>query len=360
MTTLADLIADAGLTGRGGGEFPTAVKIAAAQRNNAELIVNACDGEHGAAKDGWVIARHLDEVVTAARRIVGDRFRIAAHRDSATLQTLQQAGMPSLSVPHRYVSSEESALANLANGGLARPLSRTSPLVSGVLAPDGRAIPPTLVLNAETLWRIEQIVQRGPRWFRSTGTADEPGPRLATISGVVARPGVYETYAGTSVGGLIDLAGGLVARSEVLWLNGIGGGFLPLSGAAGVAWSRAGLGEHGLRIGPAIVHVVDARVDPWPFITQVVEYAAAESAGQCGPCMFGLPAVADDLAMVASGEASHEDWRRFRRRLALLPGRGSCRHPDGVANFLASALRMYGHRLPALRDHRPGVRHVAS
>ena len=76
MSTLSDLIRDAGLAGRGGGGFATASKIELAERNRADLIINACDGEIGAAKDGWVIAHHLLEVLDAARQLT--RGRMAA------------------------------------------------------------------------------------------------------------------------------------------------------------------------------------------------------------------------------------------------------------------------------------------
>ena len=51
MTDIAGLLETAGLTGRGGAAFSTAIKLKAAKENDAELIVNACDGEIGAAKD---------------------------------------------------------------------------------------------------------------------------------------------------------------------------------------------------------------------------------------------------------------------------------------------------------------------
>ena len=63
MTELGVLLEAAGLTGRGGAAFSTAIKLKAAKENGAELIVNACDGEVGAAKDAWIVAHHLHELI---------------------------------------------------------------------------------------------------------------------------------------------------------------------------------------------------------------------------------------------------------------------------------------------------------
>lgn len=347
MTDLIDLVSRAGLGGRGGAGFSTAIKLRAAQERNAILVINACDGEPGAAKDGAVIARHLDEVHAAAHRIAADNTLIAAHRGSDTLARLQAAGARWLEVPNRYVASEESSLASLAAGGPAQPLMRFAPITSGARDAAGRPIAPTVVLNAETVWRIEQIARRGPEWFRSYGTDDEPGPRLVTIGGAVRCPGVYETAAGVSLAHLLDLAGGPTGPSEFLWLNGVGGGLIPTQAAQTVRWSRAGLRPHGLGVGPAIVHAVPAHTNIWELVAGVVGRAIGESAGQCGPCVFGLPALAEVVHRVIEGRGTVADRRLLARRLSLLHGRGACRHPDGVAGFVESALRVAGHRLPA-------------
>ncbi|WP_084352455.1 NADH-ubiquinone oxidoreductase-F iron-sulfur binding region domain-containing protein [Millisia brevis] len=342
MTDLIELLRSAGLTGRGGAGFPTDRKLRLARDHGAELIVNACDGEVGAEKDGWIVRNHLPELIDGARLIAGDRFRVAAHRGSDTLRVLSAAAVPTLVVPNRYVSSEASALASLAAGGTARPLMRFAPTATGAHRADGTTIPPTVVLNAETVWRAAQITRFGPGWFRGCGTVTEPGPRLITIGGSVQRPGVHEVAAGIPIIELIRIAGGTTARPSVLWFNGLSGGFLTAQEAIDLPWSSHALAPYGVGIGSASVRVLDGRTDPWRLVLDTVTYAAGESAGQCGPCMFGLPAVVDDLTTILDGNADRAVRERFSRRLGVLPGRGACRHPDGVASFLRSALRTFG------------------
>ena len=256
MSDLARLLRTAGLTGRGGAGFPTGAKLELAQRHNAELIVNACDGELDASKDGWVITHHLPEVLEGARLLTLRRIRIAAHRDSATCRTLRAAGIDTLEVPPRYVSSEESALTRLAHGGPARPVMRFEPITAGGRDGSGRRLPPTLVLNTETVWRIQQIVEHGPRWFRSYGTADEPGPRLVTLVDGVAAPGVYSAEAGLPLRDILDFGGGLTAPARAVWLSGLSGGFVPAGDLSRAGWSREGLAPYGIGPGAGTMHVL--------------------------------------------------------------------------------------------------------
>lgn len=120
--TLADVLDAAGLAGRRGAAFSTGHQgPGAARASHADLIVNACDGEIGAAKDGWVVEHHLSELVYGVTLLAAGRRRgvlFAAHRGSRTVQLLAAAGLDVLEAPTRYVSSEESALVSLAGGGL--------------------------------------------------------------------------------------------------------------------------------------------------------------------------------------------------------------------------------------------------
>ena len=338
---LASLLDEAGLTGRGGAAFSTATKVRAAAQHDAELIVNACDGEWGAAKDAFVVEHHLDQLLRGASLLGRGRTRFAAHRSSRTAALLHAAGVEVLAVPGRYVSSEESALVSLANGGLARPLHTPVPVTFGARSLSGRALPATVVLNAETVWRVGQVVELGPSWFRSHGTPSEPGPRLCTMTGSVRRPGILETQAGVLVRDMVDAAGGPVGAVAGVGIGGLSGGWLTASQGYDAVWSREGLAAFGFSVGPGLVNVVAAGRCPVVEVAEVLERAAGESAGQCGPCMFGVPAVAGDVVAVAAGRADSAVWQRLQGRLVAIRGRGACHFPDGVSTYTASALRAF-------------------
>lgn len=334
---LVQLLSDAGLDGRGGAGFSTAVKIGQAIENRADLIVNACDGELGADKDELVLVHRLDQVRRAVELIAPPRLRVAVHRGSPAEAVVRRAGLEVLTVPRRYVSSEASALVSLANGGLAKPFTKRQRLAIGARDLQGRRLPPTLVLNAETMLRIAEIAEHGPEWFRSFGTDTEPGPRLVTITGAVSRPGVYEAEAGLPLSRVLSLAGP-VADGPV-HAGGLAGGWVPAGLVGQTTWSRPSLAARGASIGAATLVVLEPQTCPLSYGASLLEYAAGESAGQCGPCMFGIPAAAANLRSVVDGQLG--GLTALQRRLPLLPGRGACSFPDGVALFLASTLEVF-------------------
>lgn len=345
--TLSQVLHQAGLTGRGGAAFSTARKLDLALANDARLLVNVCDGEIGAAKDAWVVQHHLVELVRGATLLAGSTNTntvYAAHRDSDTARRLASAGLDVLEVPHRYVSSEETSLVNLLHGGLARPIAKRLPISAGGISPDEQTLEPTLVLNAETVWRTAQIVERGAQWFRLFGTASEPGPRLVSVSYAGQAPVVLETQAGEPVSSLLSRAG-MPTQFAALNIGGLSGGFLLPHEVSELTWDADSLAPYSLSLGSGVIRVLPAQACPWIEIAATVRYAAGESAGQCGPCMFGLPAVADDVDLLVSGRGNRADLERLRHRLGILPGRGACHHPNGVARYIASALRCFGPEL---------------
>ena len=85
---------------------------------------------------------------------------------------------------------------------------------------------------------------------------------------------------------------------------------------------------------------------------RVVRYLALESAGQCGPCLNGLPRIADGLATLAGLRPSPQVRADIERWAGLVTGRGACSHPDGSMRFVRSALDVFA---AELRHHERGV-----
>jgi NADH:ubiquinone oxidoreductase subunit F (NADH-binding) len=78
---------------------------------------------------------------------------------------------------------------------------------------------------------------------------------------------------------------------------------------------------------------------------RVLAFLARESAGQCGPCSLGLPALAETFHAVAMGAAAPSAIDRLARWALEIRGRGACRHPDGATLFAASALEVFADEL---------------
>ena len=208
------------------------------------------------------------------------------------------------------------------------------------LAQRGLRGAPTLVQNVETLAHLALIARYGAAWFRSAGTPAEPGTMLVTVLGAVRQPGVLEVGIGTPVGRLLDLAGGASAPPQALLLGGYFGAWVAADLALDRPFSSAGLADLGAGPGAGLVAVLPAGACGLAETARVVRYLAGESAGQCGPCRSGLPALAGQVERLADGRGA--DPGLLRRWLGQVDGRGGCAHPDGVVRLVRSALRTFG------------------
>jgi NADH:ubiquinone oxidoreductase subunit F (NADH-binding) len=119
-----------------------------------------------------------------------------------------------------------------------------------------------------------------------------------------------------------------------------GGAWVPAA-ALDTAYAPGPLAEVGGVVGAGVLVVVTRGVCGIAETSRVARYMAGESAGQCGPCVFGLPAIADDLERLAAGAPDPDALRRLGMRVASVDGRGACRHPDGVARMVRSALSVF-------------------
>jgi len=352
---LVDLVERSGLTGRGGAGYPTAKKMRSviAAPGRPVVVANGCEGEPASAKDRLLLARlpHLvlDGIALAAQAVAADEAYLVVHGRQADLLASLEAAITErgtlgidpvpiilAGIPHRYVASEQSAIVQYLNGGPGRPtFSPPRPHERGV---KGR---PTLVQNVETLAHLALIARYGDRWFRAVGLPSAPGSTLVTVSGAVARPGVYEIEMGTPIGQVVMLAGGPTKRLHGLLVGGYFGGWLPAKVAWPVPMTHAGLRSVGGAMGAGMVIALPGTACPLAETARVVRYLAEESAGQCGPCMFGLPALADVLTDLAYQGGRSRGVDQVGSLIPLIEQRGACRHPDGATQLVRSMLRAF-------------------
>jgi NADH:ubiquinone oxidoreductase subunit F (NADH-binding) len=352
---LIDIVEAAGLTGRGGAGFPAGRKMrsVAAGSGRKAVVANGAEGEPASYKDRLLLSRlpHLvlDGITLAAQAVGADKAYLCVHgtegalldRLDHALEERQAAGLDPVpiqvtGIPGRYVSSEQSSIVQYLNGGPAKPtFSPPRPHERGV---NGQ---PTLVHNVETLAHLALIARRGDRWFRSAGLPSAPGSMLVTVSGAVARPGVYEIEMGMPAGQVVMLAGGPAEPLQALLVGGYFGAWLPVEAAWTVPMTHVGLKAAGGALGAGIVIAFPAAACPIAETARVVRYLAEESAGQCGPCVFGLPALADALASLAYSGGRAGGIDDIAALIPLIERRGACRHPDGATQLVRSLLTAF-------------------
>jgi NADH:ubiquinone oxidoreductase subunit F (NADH-binding) len=380
---LIEAVERSGLRGRGGADFPTARKLRAVAAGRLEgrpdergrmpsgrqararrrkvLVVNGSETEPASAKDRLLLSRlpHLvlDGAVLAAEA-VGARDVIVKVGESATasLQALEGAisvrhddgvSIHLAEGPEGYVMGEESAVINFLGGGPPVPtFVPPRPFERGYR---GR---PTLIQNPETLAQVALVARYGDRWYRELGTAADPGSALVTITGAVVSPGVYELAFGTPMSDLLAAAGGSTEPLQALLVGGYFGTWVDVSRALRLRLAREDLRSVGCSLGSGVLIALGESSCGLHESARVIDYLAAQSAGQCGPCVFGLRAIADAFAAIADGIAHDREYDRLLRWTAEVRGRGACHHPDGAARFVESALSVFGSEIDAHRRAR--------
>lgn len=322
---LIDAVARSGLRGRGGAAFPTAKKLqaAAAQRLTPTVVVNAVEGEPASSKDRALmrLTPHLvlDGAALAADAVGADRIVVALAENArserhALAQAIRErrAAFEIMSVPARFVAGEETALLHALEGGPAKPtLKPPYPFERGYL-----------VQNAETLAQLAMVARHG----RTTGTA------LLSLSGAVNKPGVHEIELGRTLSDVMHSLGGTSESVSAFLVAGYFGGWVPARDAPALTLTPDNLGA-----GVIVAHA--ARASGIAETARIARYLAGESAGQCGPCVNGLDAIAGALEDLARGDRAAAS--RLTRWTAHVRGRGACRHPDGAARLVESALEVF-------------------
>lgn len=358
-------LAAAGLRGRGGSGrgMPTGAKwgrVAAALNRTRYVVANGAETSPVSRKDRELLTLHphrvLEGLLCAAAAtgaaaayvyIRGDALAAVAAMQAA-LEEAEAAGLcgpggaclvPVLlhvGVPS-YIAGEATALIDALEGmqGLPQP-KPPYPEASGLFGC------PTVVNNVETLAAAAAVLCHGAAAFRAAGGTPEcPGAALFTVSGDVARPGVYELPYGTPLSGLLALAGAPPAAELLAVLpGGLSSGPLRPD-ELDVPLTYESLQALGSTLGPAAVLVLRrGELDLPTIVEESVAQLAGWSCGQCKGCKFGSA----DLAAALS----RHDLALARELAVLLHhGKGNCAHPEGIAMFTLRALDRFPEAWPA-------------
>jgi len=156
------------------------------------------------------------------------------------------------------------------------------------------------------------------------------------VLGAIERPGVLEVEIGIPVTQVLAQAGGLIGRIQALLVGGYFGYWLAGEESLGLPFSAHGLG---IGLGAGVVVALPTSVCGLAETARLARYLASQSAGQCGPCTFGLPAIADEMECLARGCSRR--MKDLERWISEIDGRGACSHPDGVARLVRSSLEVF-------------------
>jgi NADH-quinone oxidoreductase subunit F len=363
--TIGEIVAS-NLLGRGGAAFPTGRKMEAVARAPARphyIVCNADESEPGTFKDR-ILMEHdpfaLIEAMTIAGYAAGcergfiyirGEYPLAARRLTHAIARARERGLLGDDVMQRgvrfdlelrrgagaYICGEETALFNSIEGKRGEPRNKPPfPVEAGLFGK------PTLINNVETLANLPPILLEGGAAYARIGTPDSTGTRLFCVSGAVAQPGLYEVPHGTTLGALIEMAGGVPAqRSLRAILLGGAAGTVVAPDALPMPLSFEGARAAGATLGSGVVMLFDERTDLVAILHRIARFFRDESCGQCVPCRVGT--VRQEEALQRGDLVLLDEIGRAMRDASIC----------GLGQTAASAIESAQKRLHVFSSERP-------
>lgn len=298
-----DKVLASGLRGLGGAGFPSGKKWGFVRANAGPryLAVNGDEGEPGTFKDRYYLERtphlFLEGMLIAAWAVEAEKAFIymrdeypavleILRREIAALEAagIVEAGYIDLRRgAGAYICGEESAMIESIEGK--RGLPRHRPPFVAQVGVFGR---PTLVHNIETLYWVAKICREGPETLSSVEKNGRKGLRSYSVSGRVAKAGVYLLPAGSTIMDIIEAAGGMAEGHsfKAYQPGGPSSGLLPAS-MNDIPLDFDTLQPHGSFIGSAAVVVLSDQDRARDAALNTLRFFEDESCGQCTPCRVG-------------------------------------------------------------------------
>jgi NADH-quinone oxidoreductase subunit F len=363
-----DEVKASGLRGRGGAGFPTGMKWGFVPRESPKpkyLVCNADESEPGTFKDRLLIERDphaiIEGTLIASYAIVSHTAFIYIRGEMAfgakqlqrAVDEAYQAGYIGKNIlgtgydldliVHRgagaYICGEETALLSSLEGGRGWPKVKPPfPATHGLFGC------PTVVNNVETLAALPWIIERGAAAYAAMGTEKSKGTKLFSVSGHVARPGVYEVAMGYPFKKFLEEDCGGVAGGRKL--KGVipGGASMPVFRADeidGVSLDYESVQAAGSLLGSGGVIVMDETTCMVRAAWNIARFFAHESCGQCSPCREGCHWMEKIFSRIERGEGQKGDLELILNVSGNIMGNTICPFGDAAAMPAAAFIRKY-------------------
>ena len=361
-------VSASGIQGRGGAAFPMGRKWGVVHLNDGQdhyLCANADEGEPGTFKDRWILenAPHLllESMLIAAYALqvrhafvyIRGEFDLPYRRLAEALEESYAAGYFGEKIlgtdfscdlviyrgAGSYVCGEASALLTSIEGKKGYPRNRPPRLtVRGLYQR------PTVVNNVETLSNIVGIIAGGAEAFRKVGTAKNPGTRLISISGHIARPGVYEIEVGYPWRQFIyeDCGGILGGRA----LKAVIPGGISTKVLTGVEIEKLRLDNQeveaaGSSLGSGGMIVIAEGTCMVRLLQVMLRFYHHESCGQCTPCREGMGWLHRIIDRIVAGQGRTEDIDRLYQISVWNDGTTICGMGDAAGYATSGILNKF-------------------
>ena len=372
-----DEVKRSGLRGRGGAGFPTGMKWSFVPKSTDKpkyLCVNADEGEPGTFKDQLILKHDphalIEGIITCCYAVgihtayvyIRGEYDFPIARFSAAVaeayangwlgRNIQGSGFDLDVVVHRgagaYICGEETGLIESLEGKKGQPRPKPPfPAVVGVFGC------PTVVNNVETLAALPWIMEHGASAYAAIGTEKSKGTMLFSISGMVERPGVYESEFGVNLWDFIETSTGGVKDGKQLKAvipGGSSSAILTADEARAVKLDYESIAAAGSMVGSGAIMVLDEDTCVVKALEVVLRFYAHESCGQCPPCREGTYWMYEIVSRIRRGSGRPEDVDLLLSICPDMMGRTVCVLADSAAIPAASYIKKFRHEFEAYID----------
>jgi len=367
-----------GLRGRGGAGFPTGMKWSFVPKNIDKpkyLCVNADEGEPGTFKDRLILEFDphalIEGIITCCYAVgihtayvyIRGEYDAQIARFSMAVREAYESGYLGKSVKdsngfaldivvHRgagaYICGEETGLIESLEGKKGQP--RPKPPFPAVIGVFGC---PTVVNNVETLAALPWIINNGADAYAAIGTEKSKGTMLFSISGMVERPGVYESEFGVNLWDFIEKSTGGIKGGKKLKAvipGGSSSAILTAEEARGVKLDYESIAAAGSMVGSGAIMVLDEDTCVVKALEVVLRFYAHESCGQCPPCREGTYWLYEIAHRIREGKGRPEDIDLMLSICPDMMGRTVCVLADSAAIPAGSYIKKFRHEFQAYID----------
>ncbi len=356
------------LRGRGGAGFPTGLKWSFMPRNapgQKYVVCNSDESEPGTAKDrqillnnphalveGMAIAGYTIGATVGYNYMRGEFTDLVFRRFETALKEAYALGLLGKNIQGSgidfdlhgslgagaYICGEETALLESLEGKKGQP--RFKPPFPANFGLYGR---PTTVNNTETLSSVPAIMRHGGKWFADLGVPNSGGVKLFSVSGHVAKPGVFEIPMGTPFADLLAMAGGVRAGRKLKAVI-PGGSSTPVIPGDIMLKTRMdydSIAKSGTFLGSGGLIVIDDSACMVRALQRISRFYYSESCGQCTPCREGTGWLYRMLTRIVEGKGAIADLNRLDDVASKIEGRTICALGDAAAVPVRSFLKYF-------------------
>jgi bidirectional [NiFe] hydrogenase diaphorase subunit len=357
----------AGLRGRGGAGYPTALKWDIVRKAGADqkyIVCNADEGDPGAFMDRSVLEgdphRILEGMAIAGYAVgatqgyiyVRAEYPLAIDRLRLAIKQAERAGLLGNRIfesqfPFRidlrigagaFVCGEETALIRSIEGRRGRPRPRPP-------YPSERGLwgMPTVINNVETFANVAPILRKGSAWFASIGTPKSTGTKVFALAGQIRNTGLIEVPMGIPLRKIIfDIGGGTPEGTEfkAAQTGGPSGGCIPRE-HLDLPVDYESLATVGSMMGSGGLIVMDSTSDMVDVARYFMEFCMDESCGKCIPCRVGTVHIHGLLDKISNGQATTGDLALLEELCLMVKETSLCGLGQSAPTPVMSTLRFF-------------------